>query len=108
MASLHAWLAPAGIAEELEELEEPDGERRPVFVFRPVHRNGTTVATRGMSVAVVNNAVQRATGRSPPDPLDSPTLLCLDEGDNFNGGSRTQTPIAEVAVNGRCGTERKA
>ena len=39
---------------------------RPVFVFRPVHRNSTTVAKRGMSEAAINNAVQRACMRSCP------------------------------------------
>ena len=59
VASLLAWLEEARIPDEPEHLE--DHERRPpVFVFRPVHRNGATVAKRGMSVAAVNNAVQRA------------------------------------------------
>jgi site-specific recombinase XerD len=62
VASLHAWLEAAGISEDLDEGSEH--ERRPAFVFRPVHRNGTTVATRGMSVAAINNAVQRACLRS--------------------------------------------
>ncbi len=53
-----AWLEAAGIGEDLD--EESEHERRPAFVFRAVHRNGTTVATRGMSVAAINNAVQRA------------------------------------------------
>lgn len=59
VASLLAWLEEARIPDEPEHLG--DDERRPsVFVFRPVHRNGATVAKRGMSVAAVNNAVQRA------------------------------------------------
>ena len=33
-------------------------------MFRPVHRNGTTVAKRGMSEAAINNAVQRACMRA--------------------------------------------
>ncbi len=35
-----------------------------MFVFRPVHRNGITVAARGMSEASINNAVQRACARA--------------------------------------------
>ncbi len=48
------------MASDLEELEAPEEEAHHVFVFRPVHRNGTTVAKRGMSEAAINNAVQRA------------------------------------------------
>jgi integrase len=49
-----------------EEPPHPEDQetRSPVFVFRPVHRNGTTVAARGMSVAAINNAVQRACVRA--------------------------------------------
>ena len=56
---LRAWLdvADAGTGHETG----PDGGR---FVFRPVHRNGATVARRGMSEAAINNAVQRACRRA--------------------------------------------
>ncbi len=63
VASLHAWLEAAGLGRELDEHEESD-DALPVFVFRPVHRNGATVAKRGMSEAAINNAVQRACARA--------------------------------------------
>ncbi len=59
VASLQEWLEAAGIGgKDLD--DDPEDERRSAFVFRPVHRNGTTVAARGMSEAAINNAVQRA------------------------------------------------
>jgi integrase len=63
VVSLRAWLEAAGIGGELD---PPDLAEEPArtFVFRPVHRNGSTVATRGMSEAAINNAVQRACVRA--------------------------------------------
>jgi integrase len=61
--SLQAWLEAAGIAEQWEEFEEEDDVAN-LHVFRPVHRNGATVAQRGMSEAAINNAVQRACVRA--------------------------------------------
>ena len=63
VASLLAWLEAAGIPEDPEEPDETSAQA-PVFVFRPVHRNGATVAKRGMSEAAINNAVQRACMRA--------------------------------------------
>ncbi len=62
--SLPAWLEAAGIGGQLEYLDEPEEEAHRVFVFRPVHPNGTTVAARGMSEAAINNTVQRACARA--------------------------------------------
>jgi integrase len=54
----------AGIDGELERLDVPEEAGR-AFVFRPVHRNGSTVAARGMSeAAAINNPVQRACVRA--------------------------------------------
>jgi integrase len=61
--SLQAWLGAAGIPEQLEELEEEDDGAN-LHVFRPVHRNGSSVATRGISEPAINNAVQRACVRA--------------------------------------------
>ena len=63
MASLLAWLEAAGIPEDPEEPGESSSQAT-MFVFRPVHRNGATVAKRGMSEAAINNAVQRACMRA--------------------------------------------
>ncbi len=60
VASLATWLEVLGTAGESEQAE--DGVEVPVF--RPVHRNGTSVATRAMSKAAINNAVQRACVRA--------------------------------------------
>ncbi len=42
----------------------PTASSAPLVVFRPVHRNGSTVAARGMSEAAINDAVQRACVRA--------------------------------------------
>ena len=63
VASLLAWLEEARIPDEPEDHDDSRASA-PVFVFRPVHRNGTTVAKRGMSEAAINNAVQRACMRA--------------------------------------------
>jgi site-specific recombinase XerD len=65
VTSLLAWLESAGIADEPEAVEEQGREGDPpALVFRPVHRNGKTVAPRGMSEAAINDAVQRACVRA--------------------------------------------
>ncbi len=65
VTSLLAWFEEAGIAHEPEALAEQGDERSPpVLVFRPVHRNGKTVAPRGMSEAAISDAVQRACVRA--------------------------------------------
>jgi integrase len=67
VTSLLAWLEEAGIADEAEPEAVEEQEREggpPVLVFRPVHRNGTTVTPRGMSEAAINDAVQRACVRA--------------------------------------------
>ncbi len=63
VASLLAWLDAAQIPDAPQHPEDQE-TRSPVFVFRPVHRNCATVAARGMSVAAINNAVQRACARA--------------------------------------------
>ncbi len=60
VASLYTWLEAVGVAGELDQAEEDLA----VPVFRPVHRNGTTVAARAMSKAAINDAVQRACVRA--------------------------------------------
>jgi len=58
VVSLRAWMDAAGIGTDIDDGDEPLDAR--TFVFRPVHHNGTSVAARGMSLAAINNAVQRA------------------------------------------------
>jgi hypothetical protein len=43
---------------------DPSEEAARTFVFRHVHRNGSTVAARGMSEDAINNAVRRACVRA--------------------------------------------
>jgi len=58
--SLRPWLDAAGVGRLGTDEDSGSGGH----VFRPVHRNGTTVASRGMSEAAINDAVQRACRRA--------------------------------------------
>jgi site-specific recombinase XerD len=57
---LRVWLDAIGLGADIDDGSPVDKR----FVFRPVHRNGTSVATRRMSEAAINDAVQRACRRA--------------------------------------------